>query len=239
MYRYLAPCIVAALLASSVQASVFIYNGHTYGITPTQTWVDAEAHAVSLGGHLVTINDADENEFIRTTFLNISGEQEDFWIGFYCQTPPSSNPANYVWSSGEPVTYSNWRRYQPDLSNDNYTAINYVKKDSGYWDNYPGSWTRRGIYEITSTAIIGDLNADGFVGLDDLDIVLNNWNQNIPPANPQADPSGDGYVGLDDLDIVLNNWNTGTPPGDTANIPEPGALALLAGSLIGITSRRR
>ncbi len=82
----------------------------------------------------------------------------------------------------------------------------------------------------------GDLNDDGFVGLDDLDIVLGAWNQNVPPADPAADPSGDGFVGLDDLDIVLNNWNAGTPP--VAAVPEPmtGGMLLVG---LALLHRRR
>ncbi len=76
----------------------------------------------------------------------------------------------------------------------------------------------------------GDLDGNGFVSLGDLDLVLDQWNQNVTPGDLLAgDPTGDGFVGLDDLDTVLNNWNAGTPPATT--IPEPaGALLLLAGS---------
>ncbi len=83
--------------------------------------------------------------------------------------------------------------------------------------------------------IPGDLDGDGFVGLSDLDIILNNWNQSIPPGNPLADPTGDNFVGLEDLDIILNNWNAGTPP--AAAVPEPATLALL--SLGGLAALRR
>jgi len=89
-----------------------------------------------------------------------------------------------------------------------------------------------------SGALPGDLNGDGFVGLDDLDIVLGNWNLNVPPANPDADPSGDGFVGLDDLDIVLNNWNTGTPPSGSNSIPEPASCLLLATAGLILANRR-
>ncbi len=91
---------------------------------------------------------------------------------------------------------------------------------------------------IWSPPIPGDLDGDGFVGLDDLDIVLNNWNQNVTAGDASlGDINGDGFVGLDDLDIVLNNWNTGTPPSGSA-IPEPGSLALLLPSLWFLVQRK-
>ena len=54
--------------------------------------------------------------------------------------------------------------------------------------------------------------ATWIVGIDDLNIVLSNWNLAVPPGDPLADPSGDGFVGIDDLNVVLGNWNAGTPP---------------------------
>jgi len=96
-------------------------------------------------------------------------------------------------------------------------------------------------FTLDPLTLPGDLNGDGFVGLDDLDIILQNWNLNIPPGNPLADPTGDNFVGLDDLDIVLQNWNTGTPPPPgLADIPEPGTLCLLSvgGAMLARRSRR-
>jgi hypothetical protein len=91
---------------------------------------------------------------------------------------------------------------------------------------------------ILGTGLLGDLDGDGFVGIGDLNIVLGNWNQNVPPGDPLADPTDDGFVGIADLNFVLGNWNTGTPVAADANIPEPGSVALLiVGGLVLLRRR--
>ena len=92
---------------------------------------------------------------------------------------------------------------------------------------------------ITSAQLEGDLNGDGFVGVDDLNIVLVNWNQNVTPGDlGYGDPTGEGFVGVDDLNIVLVNWNSGTPPTSIA-VPEPATLGLLAlASALAVYTRR-
>ena len=99
-----------------------------------------------------------------------------------------------------------------------------------------------GTLAVLAAQLPGDLNADGFVGIDDLNLVLANWNQNVPPGDPLADPSGDGFVGIDDLNTVLGNWNAGTPPSlnDSAtSVPEPACVWLAAIGLIELRRRAR
>ncbi len=65
----------------------------------------------------------------------------------------------------------------------------------------------------TNPQIDGDLDGDGFVGINDLNIVLGNWNLNVTPGDLlSGDPDGDGFVGINDLNVVLGNWNAGAPP---------------------------
>jgi hypothetical protein len=83
---------------------------------------------------------------------------------------------------------------------------------------------------LFGTLLDGDYNGDGFVGVDDLNLVLVNWNTSPTPGDLlMGDGSGDGFVGVDDLNIVLVNWNAGTPPPSeaSASIPEPGTGVLL------------
>ncbi len=92
-------------------------------------------------------------------------------------------------------------------------------------------------FEWTNThqLLAGDLNTDGFVGIEDLNTVLGNWNQSTAQGDPlSGDPTGDGFVGIEDLNAVLGNWNAGTPPppGFGIDVPEPASGLLLAGLLI-------
>ncbi len=49
------------------------------------------------------------------------------------------------------------------------------------YDQANAAFTFDQIEVTTDSSIPGDINGDGFVGLDDLDIVLNNWNAGTPP----------------------------------------------------------
>jgi len=81
-------------------------TGHWYQLTaPGLTWTQAEQAAVALGGHLVTINDNAENDWVLAQF---GTGQAWFWIGLY-QIQGSAEPGSgWVWVSGEPDTYRNW-----------------------------------------------------------------------------------------------------------------------------------
>ncbi len=88
--------------------------------------------------------------------------------------------------------------------------------------------------------LVGDLDADGFVGITDLNIVLGVWNSNVTPGDLLAgDPSGDGFVGIEDLNVVLGNWNAGTPPPPGSVVPEPTTLALLGLGAFAMLRRRK
>ena len=93
-----------------------------------------------------------------------------------------------------------------------------------------------------SGLIPGDLNGDGFVGGDDLDIVRSFWGQAVTPGNKlHGDPSGDGFVGGDDLDEVRAHWGEGTPP-TSGDVAEPSTMALLVGvgwCVFWVSRRRR
>ena len=130
-------------------------NGHTYYLLTNQNWTDSEAEAVTLGGHLVTVNDAAENTWVVDTFGNFDGSRRHLWIGFSDQTVEG----DFVWASGELATYTNWSAGNPDNTNDeDYT---YMIPDTGLWNDgqnglfgggpSPQGTSIFGVVEINST----------------------------------------------------------------------------------------
>ncbi|MDZ4821787.1 MAG: PQQ-dependent sugar dehydrogenase [Planctomycetota bacterium] len=81
----------------------------------------------------------------------------------------------------------------------------------------------------------GDLDSDGFVGQDDLNLILSNWGQTVPPGNVLADYDGSGSVGQDDLNAVLSSWGQGIPPGVEA-VPEPSSVLLFGFAGVGLAA---
>ncbi|WP_301337824.1 lectin-like protein, partial [Microcystis aeruginosa] len=54
-----------------------LQNGHYYSLTKSTTWTEAQVEAQRLGGNLITINNADEQQWILNTF----GTTGNYWIG--------------------------------------------------------------------------------------------------------------------------------------------------------------
>jgi hypothetical protein len=85
---------------------VWSYGGHFYLITDSsQTWASAEAQAVTWGGHLATVNDAAEQQWLFQTF----GRFGDVWVGLTDQAAEGT----WAWISGQAASYTNWASGQP------------------------------------------------------------------------------------------------------------------------------
>src|SRR6266540_3283763 len=85
-------------------------NGHWYFLLAPENWPSAEAEAVDLGGHLATIDDANENAWVTNAFSNFGGVARGLWIGLN----DSDQENVWVWVSGEPASYRNWAPGEPN-----------------------------------------------------------------------------------------------------------------------------
>jgi Ca2+-binding RTX toxin-like protein len=84
----------------SLPQGAIVYNNSAYLLSTASSWINAQVQAETLGGNLVTINDAAENQFLLNTF----GGTQILWLGLTDQ----DKEGTFKWISGETVTYSNW-----------------------------------------------------------------------------------------------------------------------------------
>ncbi len=126
--------------------AVPVYNpttGHMYEIV-NGNWDAAEHKAITLGGHLVTINDQAEQTWLINTF----GSNTYYWIGLNDVT--SDN--HYEWTSGEPVTFTNWERAD-DNNSDWFDWISMNYGGPGIWNYFCLNCASYGIAECQTNSV--------------------------------------------------------------------------------------
>ena len=96
-------------------------NGHAYKRIQCKTWKDARAMAIAEGAHLVSINNEAEQEWLVEIF-----GRDPFLIGL----TRLENQTGWQWTSGEPVTYTNWALRGLTMDRD---AFVFVSMTNGKW----------------------------------------------------------------------------------------------------------
>ncbi len=95
-------------------------NNHTYHLLSASSWSDAASVARSLGGFLVTIDDASEDDWIFDTFAVDNDTTRHLWIGL----SDHQDEGDFRWHDGTPFTYRNWGEGQPgDGDDEDYVHI--------------------------------------------------------------------------------------------------------------------
>ncbi|MBM4275490.1 MAG: hypothetical protein FJ134_13675 [Deltaproteobacteria bacterium] len=113
-------------------------NGHYYKLVGPGSWNQCEAQAQGEGAHLVTINNAAEQQWL----LDVFGSTECYWIGF----TDEAQEGRWVWVSGEAPAYTNWYPGQPDdYGNEDYAFMNWGSQ--GRWNDGVFNMFFRGIIE--------------------------------------------------------------------------------------------
>lgn len=111
---------ISTLSQAAVLVGPVTFQGHDYYLLDRNTWGASEAEAISLGGHLVTISNAEEHDFAHDFVVTeacllslpeCSGAGVA-WIGLN----DVETEGTFAWTSGEPVTFTAWQPGEPNDS---------------------------------------------------------------------------------------------------------------------------
>lgn len=123
-------------------------NGHKYALIPyAMPWQTAENFAIKHRGHLVAINNADENAFLVETF----GGQVEYWTGL----TDIQEEGKWIWTNGEKLIFTNWAAKEPDNFKKMQHNVIFNKQltrtagsAAGFWNDVSGNDIHIGIVEI-------------------------------------------------------------------------------------------
>jgi hypothetical protein len=85
-------------------------SGNIYYLLSQNSWPASEAEAIELGGHLATIDDQAENDWVFSTFAAFGGQPRCLWIGFRRQ----QIHGDFSWADGSSSTFTNWSTGEPN-----------------------------------------------------------------------------------------------------------------------------
>ena len=124
-------------------------NRHAYKRMYCESREEAHTRAVEQGAHLVTINDAAEQEWLLEAF-----GRENYWIGL----TDASKAENPHWDNGEPVTYTNWSSPEKTAGDEEAGQDGEAKQNYTVLIGLTGKWqeTRQGnpLARLTERAIL-------------------------------------------------------------------------------------
>ena len=142
MKRLMKSSLVAGLFATVALLTVgvplaadtgpFFYGGNTYYVlTSCRSWQAAEDEAAVRGGHLVTIDDAAENDFVES-ILPWSG---GWWIGL----SDHESEGTWIWRDGQVASYTNWNLPNEPNGGGGENCVEILRANNPS-DPYAGEW---------------------------------------------------------------------------------------------------
>ena len=132
-------------------------NHHTYILLRPATWERSEQLAKKLGGHLATVRNQAEEDWIFKTFGRYGGTPRLLWVGLN----DLEKKFHYSWASGESDSYTDWASGEPNnagLHGEDYVAIYYPgHSQQNQWNDWgsrsqdPINLPMDGVVEIIPT----------------------------------------------------------------------------------------
>jgi hypothetical protein len=125
-------------------------TGRRYAIVEEAIWLTASQAIEAEGGRLATIESAAKQAWIERTvsFVPPSLGIGSLWIGLTDAGHAGANEGAFRWTSGLPLSFTNWAAGQPNASDttDDYVAL---RLSDGRWFDRTGFEVERALAEFT------------------------------------------------------------------------------------------
>ena len=151
-----------------------------YVIVEGPTWEEAEANAVALGGHLLTINDTAEYDWIIDTYKGYSNDDAQTSWGrskVYIGYNDKDREGQWEWISGESSSWEPvWTPNMPDNGGGKEDVAELYLRDTQHWRLFDQGW-------------INDVGNEQITGIAEIPLAPNN----APTGTPKL--TGNFQVG--------------------------------------------
>ena len=199
-------------------------NGHWYQLVISETdselaWSAVESEARAVGGHLATVANQDENDFIFSVADQINAwwivtTQPNYCIGPWLGGTDEAEEGIWSWVTGEEWNWTNWWTGEPNDGCNGEDYLSFLTQDdivpSSNWNDGGGGcgpWPKSYVIEWSA-----DCNGDGIVDFGQiLDGTLTDSNGNGIPDTCEVEfsgfevvPSTNGDYTVIDIHAVYN-----------------------------------
>lgn len=115
-----------------IPTKTVVYNNHIYVLYDYEmSWTFARDLCRDLGGNLVTVTSAEENQVIVD--LIKSGSKDAYWIG---ATDIDTADKDFRWVTGEKFSYSNWMDGEPSSSGTDGEKEHFIEIRKSYGNKW-------------------------------------------------------------------------------------------------------
>merc|ERR1711996_1277 len=134
--------VILGILIGNAKSCTWIRGDscYTYVSSGLPFWSAETECATAYSGNLVTVNDLDEDDFIRMRLIDMLINKDTIndtiaiWTGGYLRE------GVYAWTSGEEFSYSNWASNQPDNMGGTEDVIAYTWYSQWNWHLQWNDW---------------------------------------------------------------------------------------------------
>lgn len=185
------------------------YNGHSYIVYPeSMTWQEAKEYCEKLGGHLVTISNADEQKFVEDLAEKFT-DKTSYWLGGYY------SDSEWKWVDNTKFSYTNWDSWsdgieeyrQPDNHTGNEFYLRFANKKMQYstWYSNKGKWN-----DVSNEAdgSSGDVPLDSFGFICEWDSIAkisednNNSPKDVIISQYKNVVKGSNILGINEIGLI-------------------------------------